>query len=636
MSSLSSSTLENVAAVRLGASEDGPVTRARKRRTKVIYLLCVLCGLLPSVLGGSASLQAAGLGLLFPGAGLFAVGGWALLLIPLVLALYGVSLIAWFGAGMVSAPILIWLGSAGLAAALAGNASWGAGMPLALILLVIYRWVMARRQRNAQAELLKRREERLEFLPSATHEVMQRAVAAPAADQRELSEEDLRALRFNLDLALQPLDQFDGFQTIEQFQTSALRYQLNNIGYSLAVMQTIYTPNFQGYNNLAQRTVIEKALNKKVWGYWRWERLWGHFSSRFDPVGKDNIMLTGFLGLQVCLYMASSGDLRYAEPGSLTFRWGKHAFAHDIHSIIKSIDDNYSQGAFCLYPCEPGWIYTPCNFMGMMALLAYDRVFGTSLASKHMPRFMQRLDDEFTLADGDLIALRSELTGAAIPFPFGNEVQTLFIQSLAPERARQAWALARREYVREVDGKVQITGLEKGVDFGRYKKSPIGHLQHMLGSANEMGDHAVVTELLRLLEELGKPSREGGVLKFDCSSTLATDMARGRILRKDDWRKTVTQGVEGCTVSGPILTEAAYPDVLVARAFSHGEDLELVLYPGKADGEQSLKVERLLPGRRYSVHIADERMSFEADATGTACLRVSLKGRTALIIAPDF
>ena len=34
----------------------------------------------------------------------------------------------------------------------------------------------------------------------------------------------------------------------------------------------------------------------------------------------------------------------------------------------------------------------------------------------------------------------------------------------------------------------------------------------------------------------------------------------------------------------PCLTDVAYPDVLVARAYSGGDDLDLVLYDGIAPG----------------------------------------------------
>jgi hypothetical protein len=181
---------------------------------------------------------------------MFSVGGWALLLVPLVLALYGVALIAWFGSGMISAPIFVWLGSAALAATLAGTTSWHLGMPLALGLLLIYRLVSAHRQRKANLAMLQRREERSRSLPAAAQAVVARATEAPAADTRELSLEELQALRYNLDLALQPLEGFDGFQTVEQFQTSALRYQLNNIdaGYLYPKLSWLQQPGAAQYH----------------------------------------------------------------------------------------------------------------------------------------------------------------------------------------------------------------------------------------------------------------------------------------------------------------------------------------------------------------------------------------------------
>ena len=70
------------------------------------------------------SLHAAGLGLLLPGAGFIALGGWYLLLLPLTLGLFWLAVIAWFWAGMVVAPLGVWLGAAALAGALAGPGAW--------------------------------------------------------------------------------------------------------------------------------------------------------------------------------------------------------------------------------------------------------------------------------------------------------------------------------------------------------------------------------------------------------------------------------------------------------------------------------------------------------------------------------
>lgn len=54
----------------------------------------------------------------------------------------------------------------------------------------------------------------------------------------------------------------------------------------------------------------------------------------------------------------NSGDRRYAEPRSLTFRLNRHrAFSHDIHSLEHSVLRNFLGAPFCLFPCEPNWVY---------------------------------------------------------------------------------------------------------------------------------------------------------------------------------------------------------------------------------------------------------------------------------------
>ena len=109
----------------------GPVTASRHRRNAVIYALLCVAALTPAWLDASAAWQTAGLGLFLPGGGFFALGGGWLLMVPVVLALFWVSCIAWFWSGMVVAPLTVWLGSAALAGSLAGEAIWAPGMALA-------------------------------------------------------------------------------------------------------------------------------------------------------------------------------------------------------------------------------------------------------------------------------------------------------------------------------------------------------------------------------------------------------------------------------------------------------------------------------------------------------------------------
>jgi len=102
----------------------GPVTSARHRRNAMIYAAMCILGLLPTILGMSPELAAAGLGLWIPGGGFLAVGGWAILLFPVTIALFAVAVFAWFGAGMVLAPVIVWLGAALLAGKMVGDQTW--------------------------------------------------------------------------------------------------------------------------------------------------------------------------------------------------------------------------------------------------------------------------------------------------------------------------------------------------------------------------------------------------------------------------------------------------------------------------------------------------------------------------------
>ena len=616
-------------------SNEGPLSLRRLRRTKLFFLALGLIGLAPMVLHLAPTWQAAGLGLLFPGGGFIAVGGWAVVLCPIAYLLYRVSLFAWFATGAIVAPVIAWAGAAAIAGAMAGGPLWTPHVFVVLALVAGREIRQVSKSRKTLKASLKRREERDSYLPAEIAAVIARAESERAPDQRELSEDELASIRYVLDRGLQAPGDLSGFTVIDQFQTSALRYQINNLGYALAVVQCHYTPSFHGYLSLAQRNLIERMLDKKIWGYWRWEALWGKLSLNFDPAGEDNIMLTGFFGLQVALYMGNTGDQRYAKPGSLTFRYSDRVcFAHDIHSIVGSVVRNYQQQAFCLYPCEPNWVYTPCNFMGMQALRAYDRVFSTNHFASNIEPFAKKLNDEFTMADGSVYALRSSLTGYAVPFPFGDDGRSLFTNPVDDVSARTAWAMARHDLIETKEGKTTIRLKGKGLDMGNYKKGHAATLQNIMSAAREFGDTEVAEVAERMLNEMCSPSYVDGVKQYTCSNSANTTIVRGRILRRNDWRKTVVEGPPESVFNGPLLTDAAYPEVLVAKAFSGGIDLQLVLYPGKGPGLQSITVERLVAGTKYVVRQQAGESTIVADGTGSIMLNVQLDGRTALTLVP--
>ena len=618
----------------------GPITAARQRRTLLIYLAMCILGLLPTIFGMSPAMKAAGVGLWIPGGGFVASGGWAVLFFPATLALFALSVFAWFGAGMVIGPIVVWLGSAMLAGAMTGDAIWVPALflvPAVVAAIAIYAYQRADAHKQAE---LQRFEMRKKALPGAIAEAIEVAAPVPSRNGRELSAEDLAAARYLFDRALQPVSEMNGYDKVDQFQTSAWRYQINNLGYTLASLQCHYAPNFHGYLTQAQRNLIDLYLQKKIWSYWIYESAWGHLNlTNPDPADKDNIMLTGWFGLHVGMYMLNSGDRRYGEPGSLTFRLNRNrAFPHDIHSLEHSVLRNFLGAPFCLFPCEPNWVYPICNHFGMTSMAVYDRLFGTKYVASALDKWLKSLETEFTDYSGSVIGLRSELTGIRFPFPAGEAGFAMFENCFAPERAQRMWAVARNELKfiikPDAEGHNRIMLPGRGFDFGNYRPGFAGAYASIMDSAREFGDYETADAAQRALDQDCGRTDEGGVLRYSKGSNLSNIIAvKARLHRRDDFRKAVIEGPPQSALRGPILTGLKYPEVLVGRAFSNGDDLELVLYPGTSDGTRRIRIERLRPGASYAIRHGSEHQ-FVADSSGAADLSVELKGRTPLHIAP--
>ncbi|HVA78164.1 MAG TPA: hypothetical protein VNF27_09725 [Candidatus Binataceae bacterium] len=623
-----------------GKATIGPVTAARHRRNAMIYAAMCVVGLLPTILHMSPEMQAAGLGLWIPGGGFLAVGGFGILLFPVTLVLFALAVFAWFGAGVVIAPIIVWLGAAWLAGEMAGEPAWFLAPYLVAAMVAAAAVYSYQRQRARKTKELAKLEARNRTMGAALAEAIEVAAPVPAVGQRELTPDDLAASRYALDRALQPVGQMSGYDKVDQFQTAALRYQINHLGYGLGMLQCMYTPSFHGYLSQAQRNLIELYLDRRIWSYWLWESAWGHLNlTDPDPAAKDNIMLTGWFGIQLGMYMLNTGDRRYAEPGSLPFRRNKHrVFNHDAHTIAQSVLKNFLDSEFCLYPCEPNWVYPICNHYGMTSLVIYDRLFGAKFVPSVLDRWLKNLDSEFTDYSGSVIGLRSSLTGIRFPFPAGDAGFAAFENCFAPDRAQRLWATARQDlkYIIKTDatGAKRLSLPGKGFDFGNYKSGYAGAYAMLMDTAREFGDYEIADAAQRALDQDCGRADDGGVLRYSKGSNLSNAMAmRARIHRRDDFRRTIAEGPPEGSLRGPLLTDAKYPDVLVAHAFSNGDDLDLVLYPGLQPGQQEIRVERLRPGARYVMRNGSEH-AFAADNNGAASLSVALRGRTPIHIVP--
>lgn len=612
-------------------SAHGPVTTSRLRRTFLTYAAFVVSGVV-LVWTRSPFWSTTGVGLWFPGAGFLASGGWWVALTPVVLILFVLSLVAWFAAGFTTLPPIIWLGSAVLAGWTTGGRSvWTTGVIIAASLVVVSFAVAQLVSRRARKSVLQRRTERLEYLPTAIASARERAVVPATPEQLELDPETLAGLRYVIDRGLQEPGDFTGYDRIDQFQTAALRYQINYLGYALAVCQAHYTPNFHGYLTHAQRGLIDTYRDRQVWGYWAWENAWGNLRLNSDPVGRDNIMLTGFFGLQVGLYTALTGDDRYLRDGGLSF--GKHQ--HSLHDVAESLMTNFRKAPFGLFPCEPNWTYTACNFRGMGALQIYDRLTGSRYFDEIAENFKHRLETEFVHPDFGMVSLKSKHTGIDLPFPLPDAIPAVYLNSMFPDIAMRYWGILRTEAFAEDAGQLKPVLPKGAVDMGNYKPGYGLAMESLYGAAREFGDADAAAAAKLALDSLCDPITEDGVFRYlKMSNSVNACVTLDRQLHQDFWRKTVIVPTPESARSGPILDEVAYPDVLVARATSNGDDLHLVLRPGRESSVEVLRLARLQPVRRYRVSGATTD-ALVADAGGRARVSVVLNGRSEVRLEPE-
>jgi hypothetical protein len=624
----------------------GPVTAYLHRRNAVLYALLCVVAYTPGWLQLGAEWQAAGLGLLAPGVGFVAAGGWWVLLFPVTLGLFWLAVVAWFWCGMVVAPLSIWLGSAALAGAATGQAIWAPAVYVApacafAIFMVFQYRGLKRRQRDRAAHALRQT-----FFSESLAEVQQKVALEPVPGERELDPDQIAAVRYVLERALQPIDGFKGFTIIDQFQPAALRYQINHMGFALGLVQAHYTPNFHGYLLEAQRNLIEKYRVPRVWKYWVYESMWGHFNfTRHDPVVRDNIMLSGWYGMHVGQYTLNTGDRRYAEPGSLTFKLNdRKVYPHDLHTVEGAVVKNFEHNRFTLFPCEPNWVYPICNMYGLSCLAAHDAAFGTQHAAKIYPKWREKLRTEFTDLKGSIVGLRSKWTGLEMPFYTGEAGFAFFANIFSRPFAQRLWAVGRKELgfclATDAEGKPRLSlpadllpFLDK-IDPGHYKPGVLFAYVAVIMCAREFGDDDLAEATLRSMEQDCGRTLENGVLSYRKGSCLANVWGvEARLMRTGDFRNSFVKGPPKPALAGPILVAASYPDMLVAKAFSRGQDLELVLYNGKAPGPQQLGIERLKAGAMYRVTGATVP-TLTADAEGRATLSVQLDGRTAVRLDP--
>lgn len=331
----------------------------------------------------------------------------------------------------------------------------------------------------------------------------------------ELSLEALRRQRLLFDRALQPAGDFRGFEWRDQFQTAAIRYQVNFLSYALAAAQARYAPAAGACFEAAQPRLLHKIGDHRLWRYRQLESAWGRLRLDADPVPHENIMYSGFTALQMSLS---------SLPDDLVLhRRGREWRRYSLDRIAGRLADQYRMSPYGLLACEPNWIYPLCNLITAAGIKAADARNGTERWTGMADDFREALLREATRADGRFIAFRSALTGIAPPAPVMQSFPCLFLNALDPELAQEQWHAVRAEL-----GRRDWRKLFWPIDVGNYGFSRAAGYAATAAAAAEMGDAGVMHECLARLDAECPLRSDRGVIHLSLGALRRDDRAEYR------------------------------------------------------------------------------------------------------------
>lgn len=632
----------------------GPVTRFLVLRTVGVFAAVeAVAAVLVFAVGGRLA-RTAGLSLAFPG------GGFLHTASPVAFALTWVAvslaLVLWWGISLHAGLPAVWLLAVVASVAWADGprlfvdrgTTWGWAVPVVYVLLAAavaaLVWTFESRFRRKRALI----PELNEYLATVT-------VPEPSRPLREPDEVDAELLRWSYELALQPVDEFRGFEWGEQFHGgTVVRYQLNYLGWALAPYAVNYVPNAPAQVERAMANLIEKQTDLRVWQYWRILNLIGNLDANPDPLVRDNIMFSGFTGDQINLYEAATGSTRFDEPGSLTFVWSDgRTFEYDHHSWMEAVRRNFEQSRLGFFPCEPGWAFAACNTLGAQALYGHDRLHGSDLWSSIEPRWRETLEREYLMPDGNYANIRSTHTGLSWDTgetPGGEYFTTGTHQfaDIAPDLGRRGRALAMRGLPEKmarlgglvVDGELALE-LPAEWERNRVRRSAVSGWTKLIAGARMVGDETLAAAAQRAADRQCATGRRWPDRPLD---TGVANLALHLLVR---WSTPVDNAMLNARgyvpPVGPVLEDVPWPEVLVTLARSaDGRSLDLALRPGPAPADRPLRLafDGLQPGTAYRLAAARPAdagldLAVTADGQGRAAVAVEVREPLTLRLAPE-
>lgn len=631
----------------------GPTSRRLLARLGAVLLVWqAVAALLIFAVGGRTAITA-GTSMVFPGGG-FLYTASPLLFVATLVAMV-VALVLWWGISAHFAIPLVWVASGALAVGLADTpgifvergTTWGWTVVVlyaaaaATLGFMVWRVESAYRRKVAMVPSIN------QYL--ATAELPERVTT-----RRPLDDMDAELLRWLYDFAFQPDDTLDGLDWGEQFHGGTqLRYQLNGLTWAMSLYAANHLPNAPAQITRALESMVTRHTDLRVWKYWHTLNLVGNFDPDPDPIRRDNIMFSAFLGDVINSVEAATGTETFDRPGSLEFVWTDgRTFSYDHHTLTAAVQRNFERSRLGFFPCEPGWSFTVCNVMGAQALHGHDVAHGTDQWGAVRDRWVRTLDDEYLTPDGSYAHIRSNHVGLSwdtgeVPGGHYFANGTHRFVDILPGHARRARALELRgagpkmaglaSMVR--DGRLDLD-LPAELERHRTRRSKLLPWVKVIGGARLVGDAALVDAAIRSSAEKCATGRRWPERPVDGS---ASALGSYSLLRWSAPLDLAALNIRGHVApTGPVLVDTCWDDVLVTEAVSDdGVTLHLSLRPRSdvvldVELRAELSFAQLVPGATYTIDGIDTSFdtSFDADETGSAITTVDLSGPLAAVVRP--
>ena len=621
----------------------GPTSLRLLARLVVALTLVELTGTMLIVFAHSKAWRAFGVGLVYPGAGLLYDAAPVLFLVAQVLLV--VALVLWWGLSTHFSIPLVWLATAVGAGLLADGprlwvdrgTTWGWAIPVAylcaLSVVATMTWKVESRFRAKRA-----------LVPELNAYLTEATLPERVTTLRPPDRMDAELLRWCYDFAEQPDDGLAGLDWGEQFHGGTqLRYQLNSIAWAMSLCAANYLPNAPGRIREALAKVVQKHTDLRVWSYWRTLNLLGNFDPNPDPVRRDNIMFSAFLGDVINSFEAATGDFRFDEPGSLTFVWKDgRTFEYDHHSLTQAVRRNFESSRLGFFPCEPGWSFTVCNVMGAQALHGHDTNHGGSDWAQVGDRWRRTLDEEYLTPDGSYAHIRSNHVGVSwdtgeVPGGHYFANGTHRFADILPAHARRAKALDVRGAAPKLamlssivtDGTLPLE-LPPEPERHHMSSSAVLPWMKIIGGARLVGDERLIDAAI---DASAKQCATGARWPQRPVAVGGSGLGSYMLLRWSAPLDPAALAIRGWVEPvGPLVD--ASPEVLITMARSDdGVSLVMVMESAESVGtcEATLHFTRLVSGR-HRLHGGDIDVAFDGVDGGTATVAVKLVGPVTLTL----